>query len=75
MIYIYKCGGPIEAQCWTVDEAVKLCNEMELKANDGVCRCGWQEGKLVADAEGPTGQHYGSPPYDAATATGMYDAW
>ncbi len=73
MYYILTCNKYIvEDQATTMDEAVKKCAAREKATKDGYARVVRQDGKLCADADGPYNWH-DSPPYDAATATGMYD--
>jgi len=74
--YVLTCNGyTVEATAETLDEAVRLCSERELATLDSYARVVSYDGRLVADADGPREERHGSPPYDAATATGMYDAW
>lgn len=54
-------------------DAPKECARLEAERNDGFAVCAWSNGRLVADADGWTERQDGASPYDAATATGMYD--
>ena len=70
MIYIERGGSlAVEATCATVAEAVVLCRSLEVSAADGYCRNAWEEGRLVADAEGPVLQ-YGMSAYERAERAG-----
>lgn len=49
----------------------EVCRAYEEKRSDGHAVFAWQEGQIVADAEGVLSDD--GPCVDAATATGMYD--
>lgn len=57
------------------DAIVARCGELEEERDDGFAVFASIDGRTVADAERYSDSHEGAPPYDAATATGMYDAW
>jgi hypothetical protein len=56
-------------------DAPAECARLEEERGDGYAVVAWQNGRLIADAEGWADDREGAPPYDAATATGMYDRW
>lgn len=78
MFTILTCHGYTpEATTRSLDDAIALCGELEIQEFQSTGDC-WarvvrSDGQFVADAEGPYESHRGAPPYDAATATGMYD--
>lgn len=74
MFAIMVCGTyEWEASTRSPEHVVELCALLEIQENPtgGYARIAYQEGKLVADADGwhKDESHY----VDAATATGMYD--
>lgn len=74
MIVILTCNGyEWEASARTAEDAAEACRALETQDDDRFARVAYENGRIVADAEGVVDQRYGSPPYDAATATGMYD--
>jgi len=74
MITILSCNGyKVEATATTLREAVVLCRELEVRASDSFARVILDNGTLVGDCEGLWRYSPGAPPYDSATATGMYD--
>lgn len=54
-------------------DAPEICRSLELERADGYAVVAVRDGQVVADAEGWRSRHDGPPPFDAATATGMYD--
>lgn len=78
MIYFVTCNGFETIHSVPAPEAVDVpaeCRRLELARNDGFAVFACVDGQSVADAEGWYDSYEGAPPYDAATATGMYDAW
>lgn len=72
--YVLTCNGyRVEALAATLRQAVGLCQSLERDAGDGYARVVSLDGRIVADAEGSRNDPERST--DAATATGMYDAW
>jgi hypothetical protein len=73
--YVLTCNGyKVEREnIPTLREAIAECIELERVANDGYVRVVTLDGQIVADAEGS----HSDPErgMDAATQTGMYDAW
>lgn len=71
---VLTCDGYRVESVWpTLHEAVAECGERERATGDGFARLVSLDGQLIADAEGS----YSDPErcMDAATQTGMYDAW
>lgn len=71
---VLTCNGyQVERRARTLSEAIGMCNELERLSNDGYARVVMLDGRIIADAEG---SHSDPERYvDAATQTGMYDAW
>ena len=80
-IYLIIVCGRYEAEAsvrGSLREAVRVCRLLEEQAyrldGDTYRRVVRLDGEIVGDAEGPIcAEAYGAPPYDGATATGMYD--
>jgi hypothetical protein len=81
MFFLIIVCGRYEAEAslrGTLVDAVRVCRLLEEQAyrlgSDTYRRIVLHGGEIVGDSEGPLRtEGYGSPPYDAATATGMYD--
>jgi len=79
--YLIVVCGRYEAEAsvrGTLGDAVRVCRVLEEQAyrldSDTYRRIVRLGGEIVGDADGPIrAEAYGAPPYDAATATGMYD--
>lgn len=56
-------------------DAPSICLALEQNKEDYYCVYASRDGQIVADAEGWIDENPGSPPYDAVTATGMYDLY
>jgi hypothetical protein len=59
----------------SAEDAAKHCDALERQRNDGMAVFAYStsSGRTVASAEGPAVPEETGP--DAATTTGMYDAW
>jgi hypothetical protein len=72
MISVLTCQGyRVEARADTIEEAIRLCGELERQTKDTFARVVMVDGAIIADAEGLYRGDEG--PSDAATSTGMYD--
>jgi hypothetical protein len=68
----YSSVGRFEGVGLDAATAAAICRNIEDVMNDGYSVFASDEGRMVAFGEGPC-EPEGGPPYDAATATGMYD--
>jgi hypothetical protein len=75
MIYFLTCRDytVIARAPFDCSEAPAICERLEDERNDGYAVVAYRDGTQIADACGYTDHTDGGPPYDAATATGMYD--
>ena len=71
---VLTCDGYVMESSWaTLSEALGACRESERASADGFARVITLDGQIIADSDGLR-----SDPdryVDAATQTGMYDAW
>lgn len=74
MIVFLTCKGyQVIGETTNDCDAPAECLRLEQERNDGYAVVASRDGVLVADAGGWMRTRHGPPPYDAATATGMYD--
>lgn len=77
MYNVVSCNGYVTlARAATLADAVRVARECADESRDDWAVVVMHDGRIVADVE--DGVHVyaeGAPPYDAATATGMYDSW
>ena len=73
MIHLYSCNELVATLPYDFPSHMlpEVCRAYEEKRNDGLAVRAWQEGRIIAHAEGLSEEeaHY----VDHATATGMYD--
>lgn len=75
MVFLTCDGYTVIAEDRYDCNAPAICRRLETERDDGYCVVASRNGELVADADGWWSRDEGSPPYDAATATGMYDRY
>lgn len=70
---LIDCEGNVIREVPFDADLPALCRQEEELRNDGRAVIASRDGWLEADATGYWDRDEGPPPYDAATATGMYD--